>query len=94
MVGRFIRQWFDVVWRKGLVVIGYDPNRYRKDTCGVWMERVSYGTIGEYGLEVDHIKPVAKGDDDNSYNLQPLHWRNNRGKEEDYPKLRCSIPAA
>jgi hypothetical protein len=41
------------------VVPGYDPNQFRKDSCGAWMKRSDYGQTTGYGWEIDHVKPVA-----------------------------------
>lgn len=91
--GSFSAEVIDAVWRKGQSVAGYDPNDYRKDACGMWMKKSSYGTEGEYGWEIDHIRPVAKGGTDDLSNLQPLHWQNNRGKSDNYPNWSCTVKA-
>ena len=79
------------VWAKGRPVPGYDPAQYRKDSCRAWMRRASYGTTTEYGWEVDHILPTAQGGTDDISNLQPLHWRNNRRKGDDFPHWSCAV---
>jgi hypothetical protein len=91
--GAFDRAAVNAVWAKAQIVPGYDQNTYRKDRCGAWIQRSSYGTTGNYGWEIDHIKPVSKSGTDDLNNLQPLHWRNNRGKSDDYPNWSCSITA-
>ncbi len=63
----------NTIWQKAQVIQGYDSNEHRKDRCGAWIKRSSYGTTGDYGWEVDHMKPVAKGGTDDTNNLQPLH---------------------
>ncbi|MCB9369612.1 MAG: HNH endonuclease [Calditrichaeota bacterium] len=77
------------VWDKGTVVAGRDAAEYRKDSCGAIIRRASYGTLGDFGWEIDHDKPVAKNGSDDLSNLQPLHWENNRHKSDDYPNWSC-----
>ena len=71
------------VWEKGTVVPHDDGREWRKDTCTAWIRRDAYGkTDSEYGWNIDHIKPVAKGGSDDISNLQPLHWENNASKQD------------
>ena len=45
-----------------------------------------YGdTKSEYGWEIDHIKPLAKGGGNEMENLQPLHWKVNKKKGKRWP---------
>lgn len=92
--GSFDSSVESAVWNKGVVVSGHDSSVERKDTCGAWMRRTSYGTTGQYGWEIDHIIPVAKGGTDVMSNLQPLQWENNRHKADMSPgSWDCAVVA-
>ena len=76
----------EAVWNTGTPISGYDSKMWRRDKCGHAIKRADYGnTKSEYGWEVDHIKPVAKGGSDDLGNLQPLYWETNRDKSDTYP---------
>jgi hypothetical protein len=92
--GAFDTATIEAVWKKGRIAAGYDPNVYRKDSCGAWMQRSEYGKTSNFGWEIDHIKPVASGGSDDLSNLQPLYWENNRHKADNYPNWTCKIAAA
>ncbi len=65
------------VWEKGEIVTKYDANRFRKDQCGAWMRRLSYGDENTMlGWEIDHKTPESEGGGDELSNLRPLQWRN------------------
>jgi|SRR5579859_2407932 len=83
----------NAVWQKAKIVFGYDARQIRKDGCGAWIQYADYGTTGDYGWEVDHIRPVAAGGGDEFSNLQPLHWQNNRHKGDSYPSWACAVAA-
>ena len=87
---RFDDATIQALWNKGQIVPGNDPNVFRKDACGHFIRRTGYGNIDDaYGWEIDHIKPLAKHGGDELSNLQPLFWKNNRAKGDDYPNWTC-----
>jgi hypothetical protein len=63
-----------LVWQKGQIIPGADPNVLRKDRWGAYIRRDKYGdtTPNGYGWEIDHDMPVARGGSDDLANLQPL----------------------
>ncbi len=78
-----------LVWNKGTPIKGYDPAVWRRDICRDAMKYSDHGdTNSKYGWEIDHIRPVSKGGPDDLSNLQPLHWKNNRSKGDNYPWRR------
>ena len=83
------------VWNKAQIIIGYDPNKIRKDSSGAWIYWDKYGDTEENGngWEIDHIKPVAKGGRDELANLQPLQWENNRKKADNFPTFSFIVSA-
>lgn len=86
------KNWSDeqikAVWEKGAIVPGYDPDKFRQDIAGAWIEYSKHGKTGnELGLgwEIDHRKPESKGGKTELANLRPLQWANNRAKGDSYP---------
>ena len=71
------------VWEKAKPIRGKDEDTWRRDSAGNKIRYGSYGTVGNYGWEIDHIKPQAKGGSDALSNLQPLHWKANRQKSDN-----------
>lgn len=76
------KKLIDQVWDKGKPVRGQNPDSWRRDADGNKIRFGSYGTEGEYGWEIDHVKPKAKGGSDDLRNLQPLHPDANREKSD------------
>lgn len=81
----------EMVWEKGQVVNNNNPQVWRKDYAGAWIKRDQYGVETEYGWVVDHRNPISNGGTYNSRNLEPLHWRNNKTKYDNYPHWKTSI---
>ncbi len=69
-------------WEEAKPIRGKNPNVWRKDKCDNKIRFGSYGTIGEYGWEIDHKNPKSKGGSNQDRNLQPLHWEENRKKSD------------
>jgi 5-methylcytosine-specific restriction endonuclease McrA len=79
------------VWQKGQIAAGYSSELIRKDVCGKLMSWTAYGDVSsQLGGEIDHKLPKAKGGGDELTNLQPLQWRNNRVKGDEYPAWNCA----
>lgn len=69
------------VWNKGRAINGLDPDSWRADPCGAYMQYAQHGNRdSQYGWEIDHVIPTALGGSDTLSNLQPLHWENNAAK--------------
>lgn len=81
----------EAVWEEGHPVGGSDPDKFRKDACGAWMVKSSFGEKSEFGWEIVHILPPAKGGKDDLQNLQPLHWKNNNeAKAAEHSNWVCN----
>lgn len=75
----------DITWDNANKIKGKNPDVWRKDSEGNTIKYGSYGTKGDYGWEIDHKHPKAKGGSDLPRNLQALHWEENRTKGDKYP---------
>lgn len=71
------------IWEKATPCPPNDPNVWRKDQCGAWINRKMYGAASQgeahtsYKWQVDHKKPDSKGGADVVSNARPLQWYNN-----------------
>lgn len=74
-----------LVWQKGRMAPGYDPNYVRMDDCGSLIERKEHGNRNSsYGWEIDHVIPQSLGGGDALSNLRPLNWRNNAKRQAGF----------
>jgi hypothetical protein len=62
-----------LVWNKGRVIPGQDPNEWRWDDFGHVIRFSKYGDSNStHGWEIDHIDPTCLGGRDDLSNLRPL----------------------
>ena len=85
----FDKETIEAVWNKAAPIEGLLA--FRKDRCGALICCAKYGETEQWGWEIDHVKPVARGGTDDLSNLQPLHWENNRHKADEWPEFTCKI---
>lgn len=92
-MSNFNDETIDRIWRKGLVIDGFNPDEYRLDAAGAMMVKSHRGTDDIYDWEIDHVYPRAKLRDagiseeewDKDENLRPFNAKNNNKKSDDYP---------
>jgi len=73
------------LWQQATPIQGKNPNLWRKDHLGSIIYKPAFGTCGRYGWETDHRRPKNKGGKNRKHNIQPLHWKTNRQKSNQYP---------
>lgn len=93
-MGNFSESVITKVWEKAIIQDESKKNEWRKDYAGAWINRGQYGKDSDFGWEIDHAKPISKGGTDDIGNLVPLHWQNNRTKDNDYPNFKTSVTSS
>ena len=70
----------DAVWRKGIKIVGKNPDEYRK--CVLSGNVIRYSHYGNnksrYNWDIDHIVPKSRNGSDDIWNLQPVAASKNR----------------
>lgn len=90
------KEEIQAIWEKATIVVGYNPNLWRKDQCGAWIYRLYYGAaaVGEphtsYRWQIDHIKPQSKDGQDVVSNARPLQWFNNNSRQNGRLKTKIT----
>ena len=81
----------ELVWRKGTVIPGYDPEMWRQDFAGAWICKDAFGSHSDYGWEIEHIRPLSQGGEETIENLMPCQWQNNMAKANNFPNFKSMI---
>ena len=88
----FTKEEIEATWKKAVIQPNNNPHVFRKDYAGAWIKKEDYGNVNSiYGWEIDHLNPLENNGDYNQENLYPLHWKNNRKKDKNYPEWQTEI---
>lgn len=80
------------VWEKAEIDLNQNPNEIRKDVCGAYICFEQYDNKNtNMGWQIDCIKPLEFGGNNELSNLQPLNWKNKISKKNNYPSWDCSL---
>ena len=90
-MSNFTQEKIEAVWKKAKIIEGHNSDIYRQDLAGAWIQRDKFGKEESFGWEIDHMFPESKGGTDNTENLQPLQWENNRTKSDSFPGYSTSV---
>ena len=53
------------------------------DPWGRKIDRYEYGQKSLNGWSIDHVLPLSRGGSNELRNLQPLHWKSNKEKDDN-----------
>lgn len=92
-MSNFSDEQIEMVWKKGIVLDGWNPEKYRLDAAGAMMVKDRRSLDSLYAWEIDHVLPKSQLEDlgipeedwDNIENLRPFNAKNNNRKSDDYP---------
>lgn len=93
-MSHFSNSLLDQLWNKADIEEGFNPDKWRKDFAGAWIQRDQFGLSGAqapFGWAVDHLKPKSLGGNDDVDNLVPVHWQNNISKANHYPEFKTIV---
>lgn len=98
-MSNFSDDLIDRIWRKGIIIDGWNPDEYRLDAAGAMMLKSHRGSDDIYDWEIDHVYPKAKLREagipeeewDHESNLRPFNAKNNNRKSNDYPKYTRAL---
>jgi len=89
--GLFSEQTKVAVWNAMNGANFHPLTDWRYDVCGRLVRWQDYGKTTQYGWEIDHINPVARGGSDDMTNLQGLQWSSNRSKSDTIGVNYCTV---
>ena len=78
----YSQEIIDLIWEKGKVVKGFNPDVLRKDIYGAWIIKDHFGSQdSEYAWEIDFKVSLSKGGEIKESNMQPMQWENKTFKD-------------
>lgn len=94
MTNGFTLEAIEKAWEKARMVDGFDPNMFRQDACGAWIQKDMFSQPGSmFGWGVDMILPLSMGGSPIEENIRALNYRNLMSKGNDYPSYKAVYTA-